>query len=127
MEIQIVDNRAGIVRVNTAIGCFRGIWCSSAPVVSKRYIVELDSDDVLTSDAVELSNSSDPCIESVDQIIIITGFVEEIQDEVMILRLQKSLVMLEISPGSNFTQYIGHYVRVRLNEIKLYDTGIYSR
>lgn len=127
MEIQIVDILADIVRVNTAIGSFHGIWCSSAPVVSKRYIVELDSDDVLTSDAVELSNSCDPCIESVNQRIIITGLVEEIQDEVMILRLQKSLVMLEISPSSNFMQYIGHYVRVRLSEIKLYDTGIYER
>lgn len=125
MEIQIVDNRADVVRVNTAIGCFSGIWCSSTPVISRRYIVELDSDDVLTSDAVELSNFCNPCIECVDQTIYITGFVEEIQDEVMILRLQNSLVMLEISSGSIFMQYIGHYVRVRLSEIKLYDTGIY--
>ena len=94
-------------------------------MVSKRYIVELDSDDMLTSDAVELSNSCNPWIEHVDQTINITGFVEEIQDEVMILRLQKSLMMLEISSSLDFVQYIGHYVRVRLSEIKLYDTGIY--
>jgi len=125
MEIQIVDNLADIVRVNTAIGCFNGIWCSSTPVLSKRYIVELDSNDVLTSDAVELSTSCNPRIENVDQTINITGFVEEIQDEVMILRLQKSLMMLEISSSLDFVQYIGHYVRVRLSEIKLYDTGIY--
>ena len=49
----------------------------------------------------------------------------KIQDEVMILRLQKSLMMLEISSSLDFLQYIGHYVRVRLSEIKLYDTGIY--
>ena len=125
MEIQIADIRADIVRVNSAIGCFNGIWCSSAPVVSKRYIVELDSDEVLTSDAVKLSNSCNPCIEYVEQTINITGFVEEIQDEVMILRLQKSLMMLEISSSLDFLQYIGHYVHVRLSEIKLYDTGIY--
>lgn len=125
MEIQIVDNLADIVRVNTAIGCFNGIWCSSTPEVFKRYIVELDCDDVLTSDAVELSTSYNPRIEYVDQTINITGFVEEIQDEVMILRLQKSLMMLEISSSLDFVQYIGHYVRVRLSEIKLYDTGIY--
>ena len=124
MEIQIVDNQGDTVRVNTAIGCFNGIWCSSTPVVSKRYIVELDSDDVLNSDEVELSNSCNPCIEHVDQMINITGFVEEIQDNVMILRLQKSLMMLEISSGFDFVQYSGHYVRVRLSKIKLYDTGI---
>ena len=125
MEIQIVDNQGDIVRVNSAIGCFNGIWCSSSPVVSKRYIVELDSDEVLTPDAVKLSNSCNPCIEYVDQTINITGFVEAVQDEVMILRLQKSLMMLEISSGLDFVRYIGHYVQVRLREIKLYDTGIY--
>ena len=125
MEIQIVDNHANIVLVNTAIGCFKGIWCSSTPVVSKRYIVELDSDDVLTSDTVELSNSSKPCIEYVDQKINIIGFVEEIQDEVMILRVQKSIMMLDISSDLDFVQYVGRYVRVKLSEIKLYDTSIY--
>lgn len=125
MEIQIIDNQADIVQVSTAIGCFNGIWCSSTPVVSKRYIVELDSDDVLTSAVVELSDSCNPHVEYVDQAINITGFVEEIQDEVMVLRLQKSLMMLEISSSMDFMQYIGHYVRVRLSEIKLYDTGIY--
>lgn len=125
MEIQIVDNQGDIVRVNSAIGCFNGIWCSSAPVVSKRYIVEPDSDEVLTPDAVKLSNSCNPCIENVDQTINITGFVEAVQDEVMILRLQKSLMMLEVSSGLDFVRYIGHYVQVRLRKIKLYDTGIY--
>lgn len=125
MEIQIIDNMGNIVQVNTAIGCFTGTWCSSTPVVSKRYIVELDSDNVITSDEVELSTSCNPRIENMDQIINITGFVEVIQDEVMILRLQKSLMMLEISSSLDFVQYIGHYVRVRLSEIKLYDTGIY--
>ena len=125
MEIQIVDNQKDIVRVNTAIGCFNGIWCSSPPVISKRYVVELDSDDVLTLDAVEFSNSSNPCIEYMAQTINIIGFVEEIQDEVMILRLQKSLIMLKIVDSLDFVQYIGHYVRVRLSEIKLYDTGIW--
>ena len=125
MEIQIVDNKDKIVRVNTAIGCFNGIWCSPAPAVCKKYIVELDSDDVLVPDAVKLSTSNNPCIEDVDQRINITGFVEEIQDNVMILRLKKSIMMLDISSDLDFVQYIGRYVNVSLSEIKLYDTEIY--
>ena len=125
MEIQIIDNQADIVRVRTPIGCFNGVWCSSTPVISKRYIVELDSDDVLTLAAVEFSDSCNPCIEYVNQAINVTGLVEEIQDEVMVLRLQKSLMLLEISSSLDFEQYIGHYVCIRLSEIKLYDTGIY--
>lgn len=124
MEIQIVDSWADIVRVHTAIGCFNGVWRSSTPAVLKRYIVELDSDDVLTPDAVELSNSSKPWIAYVDQTINITGLVEEVQDEVIILRLQHSIMMLEISSKLDFVQYVGRYVHVRLSEIKLYDTGI---
>ena len=125
MEIQIIGNLADIVQVNTAIGCFRGIWCTPKPVVFKRYIVELDCDDVLALDAVEFSNSCDPCIECVDNAVYINGFVEEIQDAVMVLRLQKSLMMLELSPGLDFVPYVNHYVRIRLSEIKIYDTGIY--
>ncbi len=125
MEIQVVDNRADIVRVNTEIGCFDGIWCSLPPVVSKKYVVELDCDDVLAQDMVILSDSCDPHIECVNQTINITGYVEEVQDGIMILRLQKSLMMLEIASGLDLAHYIGHYVRVRLSSIKLYDTGIY--
>lgn len=124
MEIQIVDCWADIVRVNSAIGCFNGVWCSSLPAVAKRYIVELDSDEVLTPEAVEASNSSKPWIAYVDQTINLTGLVEAVQDEVMILRLHDSLMMIEISSMPDFVQYVGRYVHVRLGEIKLYDTGI---
>ena len=125
MEIQIIDNKKDKAQVSTAIGCFYGTWCSSTPVISKKYIVELDCDDILTSDVVELSPSFNPRIEYAGQAVNITGFVEEIQDQVMILRIQKSLMMLEISSDLDFVQYIGHYVRITLSEIKLYDIGIY--
>jgi hypothetical protein len=125
MEIQIMDKQADMVQVRTPIGCFNGIWCSSTPIVSKRYIVELDSADVVTLSVIEPSDSCNPCIEYLDQVINVTGFVEEIQDNVMVLRLLKSLMMLEISSSSDFVKYIGHYVHIRLSEIRLYDTGIY--
>ena len=125
MEVQIVDNQAKTVCVHTTIGCFNGIWCSQTPVISKRYIVEMDSDEVLTLDDVEFSKSCEPCIEQAGKIINITGFVEEIQDEVMVLRVQKSLMMIGIISDFDFWQYNGHYVCVKLREIRLYDTGIY--
>lgn len=34
-------------------------------------------------------------------------------------------MMLDIFSEVDFGQYIGHYVRVKLSEIKLYDIGIY--
>lgn len=125
MEIQIIGKQADMVQVRSPIGCFNGTWCSSTPVISKRYIVELDSADVINLAVIERSDSCSPHIEYLDQAINITGFVEEIQDKVMVLRLLNSLMMLEISSNSDFAQYIGHYVNVRMSEIRLYDTGIY--
>lgn len=124
MEIEIRHIQGELVLVDTAIGCFSGIWCSQPPIVAKRYIVELDNDDVLTPNAIELCNSCNPCIENVDNGIKITGFVEEIQDNVIVLRLQKHLMMLEISSDSDFFRYVGCCVRIKLNEIRIYDTGI---
>lgn len=125
MEIQIVENEENIVQVHTSIGDFKAIWCSSTPLISKKYIVELDSDDVITLDKVRISDSCNPRIENFEQAICITGFVQEIQDAVMILQLDKHLMMLELSANSDFSQYIGRYVSVRFDEIKLYDTEIY--
>ena len=125
MEIQIVENEENIVQVHTSIGDFKAIWCSSTPLISKKYIVELDSDDVITLDKVRISDSCNPRIENFEQAICITGFVQEIQDAVMILQLDKHLMMLELSENSDFSQYIGRYVSVRFDEIKLYDTEIY--
>jgi hypothetical protein len=125
MEIQIVENEENMVQVHTSIGDFKAIWCSSTPLISKKYIVELDSDDVITLDKVRISDSCNPRIENFEQAICITGFVQEIQDAVMILQLDKHLMMLELSANSDFSQYIGRYVSVRFDEIKLYDTEIY--
>ena len=118
MEVQIINKQVDTVQVNTAFGCFSGIWCSLTPVIFKKYIVELESDDILTSDVVELSDSINPHIEYVDQAINITGLVEEVQDEVMVLRLQKSIILLEISSDIDFIQYIGRFVRNRKINIR---------
>ena len=123
MEIQIVDKQADTVQVNTTIGCFTGTWCSSTLPDFRRYIVELDSDEVLNSDTVELSNSRNPYIECVGKTIYLTGFVEEIQDGVMFLRLHGSIMMLYIVSDFDSKRYIGKYVRVRLSNINIYDTG----
>ena len=124
MEVQIIEICSNVVSVKTAIGNFNGIWCSPTLDIFKRYIVELESDEVLTPDVIKFSSSNKPCIEAVCNNINVTGFVEEIHDNVMIFRLQKTLMMLEICSHAEFIQYLGHYVVVILGEIKLYDTGI---
>lgn len=124
MEIQIIEKTADKVRVNTSLGSFDGIWCSQEPVLFKKYIVELDSDDVLTSNDVELVESTFTHIENSEKNVIVFGLVEEVKDGVMVLRLQKYIMIVEISSDLDFLKYVGCFVRVKLSEIKIYDCGI---
>lgn len=124
MEVQIVEKHENMVRVNTTIGFFYGIWCSPVPAELRKYIVELDSDDVLTLETIRLSNSSEPCISCLDGIIYLNGVVEEIQDGLIFLRLHKSIMMLEISPHFDFSMFFNQFVCVRLHGINLFDTGL---
>ena len=125
MEVKIIDVWEDTVLVDSSIGTFRGIWCSSYPQVSKTYIVELDIDEVITLEAINCANTLIPCIKCEDNQTIIVGFVEDVQDDVMFLRLQKSIMMFEIAPSLEFAQYTGSYVQIRIGTIKIYDTGIY--
>ena len=124
MEVLIINRWGKSVRVSSPIGSFNGVWCSSDPVISKRYIVELDSDSVLTLDAIKLSSSASFHIECIKDVVYFTGLVEGIENNVMYLRLCGSIVMLELLPHSDFEVFIGRYITVRINDIKLYDTGI---
>ena len=87
--------------------------------------MELDSDEVITPDVINISDDRNASIKSINGMVYLVGLVEEIQDKVIILRLQKTIMMLEVSNEFDFTQYIGHYVNVTLGDINLYDTGIY--
>lgn len=124
MEVLVVFKDLDIVRVDTKIGSFNGQWCSQEPIVAKKYIVELDTDEVLTSDDIEISDFRNPYIECLNDKIYVTGLIETVEDNVMILRLQESIMMVEISSNTVLSNCIGHYVRIRLRKIKLYDTGV---
>ena len=124
MEVQILEKQDGFVRVKSTIGSFYGTWCSSTPIVTKKYIVEIDSDAVLTRDDVELSNCNRPSIEGTKGITYIVGLVEEIENDTIVLRLQSTIMMLETLPNLDFTQYLGRYVKISISDVVLYDVGI---
>ena len=50
MEVMVVGKCLNKVKVNTKIGSFNGIWCSSDPTLFKKYSVELDCDEVINQD-----------------------------------------------------------------------------
>ncbi len=55
----------------------------------------------------------------------LTGLVEVIEDDIMFLRIGTDLVMLEMEHDSNYSRYIGQYVRVELFKLQLYDIGLF--
>ena len=48
----------------------------------------------------------------------------EIQDQVMILKLDKTLLIIELSTGFDFSIFVNNYVCIKLQGINLYDTGL---
>ena len=125
MEVLILDNHNGFVQVKTAIGNFCGTWCSATPIISKKYVVEIDSRTVLNFDDIKISDCSKPSIQGTTTITHIIGLVEEIEENIMFLRLQNTIVMLEVLPNPNFVKYLGKYIKIGISDITLYDTGVY--
>ena len=124
MKIRIVDIEKNVIYAESEIGCFKGKWCSSKPIIFKKYFVELDCVDVITPTSIELSLSCEACIEQDSHTIKITGIVEDIEDNLIFLRVEEDLLMLNISSRLDFEQYIGLYVRITVNTIEIYDIGI---
>lgn len=125
MEVLILGKQNNFVQVQTAIGSFCGIWCSATPIISKKYIVELDSDTILTLDDIELTDYNEPSIQGTTGITYIIGLVEEIREDIMFLRLQNAILMLEILPNPDFIQCLGRYIKLEISNLMLYDTGAY--
>ena len=53
------------------------------------------------------------------------GFVEEITDEIMFLRLRDSLIMIQLSENEEFSMFLKKFVNVNLKNISFYDINVY--
>ena len=124
MEVRIVDVCEDLAKVNSEIGVFYGVWCSSAPIVSRIYHVEIDCDEIIDTRNIEFSNIDDSFVDCVDKTIYLTGLVEQVDDKILFLRLYRSLVMLNITSESEFKRFENHFVRISVKELKLFDIGV---
>lgn len=119
VKVLIIDKINENVKVVTEIGVFYGVWCSADAMVGKEYIVELDSDEII--DNVVLSNDNSPSVNRRGETIMLTALLESVQDNLMFLRLQESLVMIEHIPGLELAEYIGKMITIKLEKVQLYD------
>ena len=90
----------------------------------RKYILELDTEETLYPEAIQISHNQTFQIDSKKELIILNGYVTEVQDQVMCLKLDKTLLMIELANDFDFSIFVNSYVCVKLREINLYDTGL---
>ena len=125
MEAYIIQIKESFVEICTDLGRIWGIWRSSAPPELRKYIIELDSPEILTVDAVKITDCARPTIKFEDDTVYLNGLVEEVQDNILILRLSNNIMMLQISNKDDFSSFVNKFVCVALQNVSFYDTGIY--
>lgn len=110
------------IQVNTEFGEFRGRWCSLSQPYLKKYILEFECSEIISSDSIFICNTDEYKINSCEHAIHIYGFVEDIDDNILFFRLAKDIIMFNIADDFDSSMFIGKFVCVKINELKLYDT-----
>lgn len=121
--MSIIDKQNSWVHACSLFGTFFGTWCSPLPPELKSYVVELDSNDFVSPNAISFSATKQPNVESRNGATYLTGLLEEIEGMLMFLRIGADLVMLEMTHNSDYSNYVGHFVQVELSELLVYDIG----
>ena len=124
MEVLVTDKQDNCVRVCSSFGEFFGMWRSPSLPQLKKYTVGLDSHDIISDDMLTFTPTSSPHIECTGNDVYLTGLLEEIENDVLFLRLGTDLVMFETAQNSDYSKYIGLYVQVRVSQLLLYDVGL---
>lgn len=124
MEGNIININEETVQIQTSVGTFIGKWCSNNLPEPRLYILELDSDELITSEKIDFSESQNPYISYKNDKVILCGYVEEIENNVLVLRINKSILLLNIFPSEDFSKFIQQFVILILNSINIYDTEL---
>ena len=119
MEAYVMDAKDDFVQAKTEFGSFYGIWMSDLPT-NTSYLVELSCNAVSNIECISLSSQTRPSIYEDGAYTVFNGFVEEIEDSVMFLRLQDSIVMIEICCDIDVQAYTCQWVTIRVEGVEIY-------
>jgi hypothetical protein len=125
LEVLITEKQDHYVHAFSSFGSFWGLWCSSFPPECKRYAIELDSTDILTPNMITISSIKKPYIERRGEVTYLNGLVEEIEDDLLFLRFDTDLIMLNLGHAYDYSRYIGQYIQVKLIKLHLYNIGLF--
>lgn len=124
MYADVIEINENKVTAQTDVGLVCGYWCSNVLVEHKKYDLELDCDDVITEFDINFSSNNKDRIECLNESINLYGYVEEYEDNILFLRLNQEIIMLETSSNFDFSKFINNFVCINIQQINLYDKEI---
>ena len=110
--------------VSSPFGCFSGKYHDSVIFVNKVCDIEIAVSKVFTLEDFLISENNSYSIVTLNGLTRIIGCVEEIDTDVLYLRLGLDLIAVEILPNANYQKLLGAYVSLSCDNLLLYDTGV---
>ena len=126
MQAQIIKIADSSVQIKTDFGTFCGNWMSGVPIINATYLVEINSIPVTDINQIQLSTKMKPFIYDFGSYTLINGFVEEIEDNIMFLRLSYNLMMIEICCDLSPARFQERWVNVKVHRFDIYGELIHN-
>ena len=120
MRADLIDITDGYVRLKTDFGIFHGNWMSDVKPINARYLIEINCDTVTDENQIQLSAKKQPFIRDYGDYSLINAFVEEIEDNVIFLRLSYSLMMVDFLCDINSVKFQNQWVTVKVHRLEIY-------
>ena len=120
MRADLIDITDGYVRLKTDFGIFRGNWMSDVKPINARYLIEINCDTVTDENQIQLSATKQSFIRDYGDYSLINAFVEEIEDNVIFLRLSYSLMMVDFLCDINSVKFQNQWVTVKVHRLEIY-------
>ena len=110
--------------VSSPFGCFSGKFYGGAIFPHKAYDIEIEVSKIFTPDDFMISENNSYNIVTLNGITRIVCCVEEIDTDVLYLRLGLDLIAIEILSNADYHKFLGAYVTLSCDNLLLYDTGV---
>lgn len=124
MEAVLLEVKGDKAVVSTDVGVIEGKWFSETSICTRRYIIELDCDDIVDICNIKYSKEKISNISNEDTEVVLTGIVGEIEDRVLYLRVLDDIIMLKIKHKDEYEKFINEHVSIKVSGINFFDTGI---
>ena len=128
MNIKVLSiDYKGRLLILSDYGEFCAFWGDSElPEIGKRYDVELDIPYRYSLSEIDISNRQQPLIYSAGMKTYIVGKIESYEDQILCLRMDNSIFLIDTVEDSTFCKLINQYVTITTDQLFVYNTNMLS-